>query len=127
MDDLLKSILPPLILSIPGMIGLWISLKKMTPETTKTTGDAASSAAAAAKIFSDQVIILTGKIDALEKDHAKKVEDLEKCQNELEGRIQICENENRDLKDWAARLVHQVKSMGGVPVELKRSRGIITP
>lgn len=54
------------------------------------------------------------RIDTLEK----RVDELERQLKDAKSRIGELEGENGDLRDWAERLVHQVRSLGQEPVKL---------
>jgi len=57
---------------------------------------------------------------ALEKRSAG----IEKQNEEIEKRFIILEQENKDLRDWAERLVEQVEGAGMTPVPFRRSKTI---
>ena len=50
----------------------------------------------------------------------ERVEQLEIMVEELQADLKRKELENEDMRDWAERLVHQVKSMGGQPVVIRQ-------
>lgn len=49
-----------------------------------------------------------------------RIEKLEKLTSDQEARIETLECENEDLRDWIERLVHQVQSLGAVPVQIRK-------
>lgn len=77
--------------------------KRITAEggEKKDTGDAAESLSTAVVSL---IGPLTGRVDALEKE------------------VQQLREENADLRDWAERLVTQVKGLGAEPVKLRTKR-----
>lgn len=104
---------------------VYIAWRKLKPEYQGLDADAATKyaelvdrAAKRETEYQNRIDEIRRSIQVIKDDSDSKVAALEKCQEELEGRIGTLERENRSLKDWASRLVHQVKSLGAIPVEI---------
>lgn len=81
------------------------------------------------KELAEKVECLVGKVDDLshrldvsEQMHIQLKEEnmvLRESLKAAESRIAVMEVENAEMKDYISRLVHQVQSLGGTPVELR--------
>lgn len=56
-------------------------------------------------------------------DQKKRIDELEVANRRLEKKIDEREDEIEDLKDWAERLVEQVRGAGLIPVPFSRRKG----
>ena len=96
-----------LVTSFVALLGAYLAWRKTKPETRVLDGDAAESYQRIASQSAKRELELMAKIDVLEK----RVDELAE---QLEDAIKRAEK----FEDWARRLVHQVRSLGAVPVPL---------
>lgn len=107
------SILTGIMGLLTALGALWVALKKRPSEIRVMDADAATKLSSAATSLVEP---LQKRIDALESDMAAACEQID----ELEKKVKALKVENGYLVDWAQRLVHQVQSLGGHPVEMTR-------
>ncbi len=93
-----------LIAIIAAVSALLVAFFKTRPEIRKLDGDAAKSYSEAAHNYASQVTDLQERLARAEKELAT---------------LTKLREENSDLREWAERLVHQVRSLGGEPVTLR--------
>lgn len=82
--------------------------KKIQKDASKAGADAITSYEQAADIAAERALKLTKRIKDLEDVVEAQGKELEELKDTLE-----------DVQDWAERLVHQVQSLGGVPVKIR--------
>jgi hypothetical protein len=93
---------------IVALISIGLSVLKTRPEIHNLTGDAAQSYSEAARNYAAQVVDLQTRLTRAEETISAHSAELSKMMAE-----------NADLRDWAERLVHQVRSLGGDPVKMR--------
>lgn len=89
-------------------IAVYVAWRKAPREVANLDADTAGKWQTIADKSAGQVEKLTARVDALEK-----------LSQEQEERIRCLEEENADLRDWAERLVHQIKAQGIEPVKMR--------
>ena len=98
-----------LIVAIVGVIGSLISTYLALKKQPFTNSE---SDAQASKAFMETAMKAREDIEEFRKQTDARI-------TVLENRIAVLEEENELLKDWAERLVAQVKSLGHEPVKMK--------
>jgi uncharacterized coiled-coil protein SlyX len=93
---------------IAALIATGIVVWKAFFETRATSADTASKYEELANRSAERALSLDSRVS-----------DLEKRIDEQQQTIESLRCENADLRDWAERLVHQVQSLGGAPVEIR--------
>lgn len=96
---------------IGSIMAVVIAYRKQPAETRVLNADAAGKVTQSALAMLEP---LQERVEYLEKelgDACLELESLKKTVNALKS-------ENEALQDWARRLVHQVRSLGGEPVKL---------
>ena len=93
---------------VASFVAILVSLFKTKPEIRALSGDSAESYSEAAKNYAEQVVKLQERLTKAEESLATVM-----------GEINELRKENGDLRDWAERLTHQVKSLGAVPVAMR--------
>jgi len=84
-------------------------------------GKRAITSDAASKVTNDALKLLEPyKMRVVELE--KRVDELEIESREIIKKYSTVCGRNEDLQDWAERLVHQVQSMGAIPVKIRLSR-----
>ena len=53
---------------------------------------------------------------------AEKALKLDERVTEMEGELRCMREENEDLRDWAERLVHQIRMLGQEPVKIRERK-----
>ena len=104
-----------IVAAVGALIGSVLAWRK-TPHETKEI-DSRTEGQDADTISKYQVIADRAAERALKLE--KRVDDLECEVAKLKEENRQTREENLDLRDWADRLVHQVKSLGGDPVRLR--------
>lgn len=111
MDANTLALIIALIAAAPGVYAVWQQRKKIPLETSGLSADTAAKYQEIARKSAERVDMMQTRLDLLET----QVQALElqlRQANERAGRFE----------DWARRLTHQVRSLGGVPVELEPTR-----
>lgn len=89
-------------------------------EKTQSAATSAKTIAEASKMLIEplinQIEDLNVKMDAIELKHKSEIEQIKRENRKLEGEYKKLEKEFVIMKDWAERLVYQVKSLGAEPV-----------
>lgn len=86
---------------------LYIALRKMPVEKKSIEVDTAQKYQLIADGAAERALKLADRID-----------ELEKLIDEQQKKIEVLEKENAMVRDWAERLVHQVRMLGFDPVGL---------
>lgn len=105
-------------------------IQKIRSESISSEGDAAESFANATKIYAEELKAVRVELKDLRKQVDEKdaeikriIESKDKIIIEREKIILEQKTVIADLTDWAERLVHQVRSLGGVdPVPLRMTK-----
>lgn len=107
LDDLIVAV-AAMLAALPGLIALWqnkeqkkADKEKTSAETEKTSAETESIHAEVADKWAGQVAMLLARVVAIETELRQVKTDLD------------------EWKDWANRLVHQVKAFGHEPVPFK--------
>lgn len=125
---------------IGSLFAIYIAYRKapheegsMDADTAKTYEETAAMAGERALRLEKEIAELRARskeqgilIDTLvgkENDLQNRVSSLEYENSSLVERVRILEAENGDLREWASRLLTQVKNLGGTPVSLREKRG----
>jgi len=109
MDEYIGLIIAAAIGALPGVLALIVQSKKRNAEIDCAEAEAAESYASVAKSYAAEVISLRKEINELRKELF-----------ETKKQVRDQDREIQDLRDWAERLVHQVQSLGSVPVEMRK-------
>jgi len=97
------------IIAIVGsVIAIALSILKTKPEIRSINGETAESYSQAARNYADQVVDLQTRLSKAEQSLSV-----------IMGEVNQLRKQNEDLREWAERLTHQVKSMGGEPVQMR--------
>lgn len=115
-----------LIIGVAGVIGsiaaIVLALRKYPYESRNMDASAAKAYAEAAKSSADRAKEIADEWDAYRKQSETQIENLEKEVRELKISLKVRQEELENLRDWAERLVHQVQSLGAVPVAMKNRK-----
>ena len=131
-----------LIVGLVGIIStvtmIIVGLIKLPNEKRKIDADAAKSFAEAAKL-SEEAAAFSAKraassADEFEEYKQKAEEDIHLLKIEIESlKANVKERDEKleflmcqldDVQDWAERLVHQVISLGGDPVKIRKRKAV---
>ena len=93
---------------IASIVAVALSIVKTKPEIKAINGETAESYSQAASNYASQVVDLQTRLSKAEHSLATIMSEV----NELR-------KNNADLREWAERLTHQVKSLGGDPVQMR--------
>jgi ElaB/YqjD/DUF883 family membrane-anchored ribosome-binding protein len=112
-----------LIMGVLGIVGAAVAIVlpilKRPHEMRNIDAAAAQAYAQAAKLASERAEKACDELDKYKERISNELVSLRTRVDELEELVRTREQEVADLKDWAERLVHQVKSYGGEPVPYK--------
>ena len=111
MSEIVGLIIAAFIGALPGVAALIVQKRKRSADVTCAEADAAESYASATKTYAAEVVRLRNEM----KDLRAELDETKKQVKEQDREIQ-------DLRDWAERLVYQIKSLGAVPVEMRKSK-----
>jgi hypothetical protein len=93
---------------IASLVAVGLSIVKTKPEIRSINGETAESYSQAASNYAAQVVDLQTRLSKAEQGLAVVM-----------GEVNELRKNNADLREWAERLTHQVKSMGGDPVQMR--------
>lgn len=93
---------------LASIIAVALSILKTKPEIRSINGETAESYSQAARNYADQVVDLQTRLSKAEHSLAA-----------IMGEVNELRKNNADLREWAERLTHQVKSLGGDPVQMR--------
>lgn len=117
-----------LITSLVLLFNTWWSRRKTEAERHKTEADSDVSEASAAETYqriadraAERALDLDEKIEQIKADFMARMEQRDKIITEQAAMIRQQAAVIADLQDWAERLAHQVRSLGGTPVEMRLS------
>lgn len=122
-----------------AVLSLLISYRKAPHEEHNLDAESAKSTAETAKTFEETAALAGERANRLEReiaqlrielssaiktisDQGKLIDTLVGKDKDKEARIQCLEEENKSLIEWISRLVLQIKSLGGIPVQFKEER-----
>ena len=103
--QIIVTIVVAVVAAAPGLVSLIIQRRKAQAETADVLIDTAMSFVEPLRV---ELKSLRAEIDMLKSDNIA-----------LTIRVRHLENENGDLREWADRLVNQVRSMRGEPVKMR--------
>jgi len=104
-----------ILVAIAAVLGALVTYRKYRPETRASEADTAAKYQQVADLAAERALKLDARVQQLEGQVAAQRELIDEQQQELH--TLRCEND--DLRDWAERLVSQVKSLGGDPVRVR--------
>lgn len=100
---------------ILAALALWKAFTTARPEAQKLSSDAQASEADAAESYANVAIKYADELRKL-RDELSGLEGRMRAQEIELGKVR---QENADLRDWAERLVFQVRSLGHEPVKMR--------
>lgn len=101
---------------VTGAGMLYIAIKKYPHETSETDSNAVKNYIEAIERTGKQLTEMQETQDKLRETQRRMQKEIDATKAELAE----VKRENSDLKDWAERLVFQVKSFGGTPVPFNK-------
>lgn len=117
-----------LITGIVGIVGavvaILLPILKRPHELRSMDAMTAKTFAEAAKIEAERAREACDELEAFKDAHKGDIALLKKEVEELKVKVAAIEQERDDLKDWAERLVHQLRSHDIEPVPFKRGKKI---
>lgn len=130
-------ILSTLSMLVVGLIKLPAERAKMEAERKKLSSDSAKGFAEAAKISEEAAALSAKRALVATTEFEEYRIQVKKEMDELHCEINKLKDADRakdiviedlllkldDVQDWAERLVHQVKSLGGEPVKIRQRKG----
>lgn len=123
-------ILSTLSMIVLGIIKLPTERKKLNADSAKSFAEAAKISEEAAALSAKRALVACNDLEAYKTMVKAEMEELKKEIEELNERdkkkdeiIEGLQLQLDDVQDWAERLVHQVKSLGGDPVKIRKRKG----
>jgi predicted nucleic acid-binding Zn-ribbon protein len=93
---------------IASLVAIGVSVIKTKPEIRSINGETAESYSQAARNYADEVVNLQTRLTKAEQSLASVM-----------GEVNDLRKQNEDLREWAERLTHQIKSLGAEPVAIR--------
>jgi outer membrane murein-binding lipoprotein Lpp len=110
-----------MLITLLGLVGGWFLIR---PQTNSLDSSTAEKYQQIADKASDKIDKLQARLDKTEADMRTMKEKLEAEVYALKIEARSANERAERFENWAKRLVYQVRSMGGVPVELDPTRPI---
>lgn len=98
------------------------NVKKTGVDTGQVAIDNTADALALSRDAAKQVKEVREEMTAMGVDYKAQIVILQTRVSQLESELEERDAKLEALQDWAERLVHQVKSLGGTPVEMKKPK-----
>lgn len=126
----LVGILSTLSMIVLSIVKLPAERKKMNADSAKSFSEAAKISEEAAALSAKRALIATNEFNEYKLQVKGEIEELHCEINKLKdsdrAKDLVIEDlliKLDDVQDWAERLVHQVKSLGGDPVKIRQRKG----
>lgn len=124
-----------LIIGIAGVIGsmaaIFLALRKYPHESrnldaqaSKGFAEAAKLSEEAAKLSASRAAISLSELEEYKHETNLEIQALRTEINDLKAELRERDERLEDLRDWAERLVHQVMSLGGEPVKIRKRKKV---
>lgn len=117
--------------------GGWIMIKKAIPEVQKIRSESSADDASAVESYAHATQMYADELKTVREEMRTLRKELDTKDSIIKQRDEIIAERDKiilgqritidDVTDWADRLVHQVKSLGGIPVPFRSAKENTTP